>query len=174
MADGHHRYATYRVLQRQERATREAPAAGPWDFGLALLVDSGAYPPDLKAIHRVIPGLPPSPRPPPRPRAPGGSRTTRPCPTASPHSRRPPSPPSCWPTRTAPTCSPTPIPYSWPAPCPPTTPTAGTPSTPRSSRSSSSRWCGACTTATRTYASSTTTPKRPPTWPPARAAPRFC
>ncbi|SEH00573.1 Protein of unknown function [Nonomuraea solani] len=32
--------------------------AGPWDFGLALLVDSTAYPPDLKAIHRVIPGLP--------------------------------------------------------------------------------------------------------------------
>lgn len=30
----------------------------PWDFGLALLVDSSAYPPDLKAIHRVIPGLP--------------------------------------------------------------------------------------------------------------------
>ncbi|MEV4570849.1 DUF1015 domain-containing protein [Nonomuraea sp. NPDC049419] len=58
IADGHHRYATYRVLQRQERATRDAPAAGPWDFGLALLVDSGAYPPDLKAIHRVIPGLP--------------------------------------------------------------------------------------------------------------------
>ncbi|WP_440085032.1 DUF1015 family protein [Streptosporangium sp. LJ11] len=30
----------------------------PWDFGLALLVDSSAYPPDLKAIHRVIPELP--------------------------------------------------------------------------------------------------------------------
>ncbi|TMR03053.1 DUF1015 domain-containing protein [Nonomuraea turkmeniaca] len=119
IADGHHRYATYRVLQRQERATRlhhqgsttdpqhpdgptnlpdphhtsgppdqesptglpypndatsperretgqhaakgrPSPAEGlvaPWDFGLALLVDSTAYPPDLKAIHRVIPGL---------------------------------------------------------------------------------------------------------------------
>ncbi|MER6829745.1 DUF1015 domain-containing protein [Streptosporangium sp. NPDC000563] len=34
------------------------PEPGPWDFGLALLVDSSAYPPDLKAIHRVIPGLP--------------------------------------------------------------------------------------------------------------------
>ncbi|GAA3031156.1 DUF1015 domain-containing protein [Streptosporangium longisporum] len=32
---------------------------GPWDFGLALLVDSTAYPPNLKAIHRVVPGLPP-------------------------------------------------------------------------------------------------------------------
>ncbi|WP_271218467.1 DUF1015 family protein [Streptosporangium carneum] len=31
---------------------------GPWDFGLALLVDSSSYPPDLKAIHRVIPKLP--------------------------------------------------------------------------------------------------------------------
>ncbi|MEW9551832.1 DUF1015 family protein [Nonomuraea sp. NPDC050783] len=129
IADGHHRYATYRVLQRQERLTRPstepspasipaptsppapaptsppapaptsppAPAStpapppeparapdslitaqdpgpiprspvpyhrssttlvAPWDFGLALLVDSTAYPPDLKAIHRVIPGLP--------------------------------------------------------------------------------------------------------------------
>jgi hypothetical protein len=119
IADGHHRYATYRVLQRQERARRrqlertppdgtatahanhhtpaseaepsqhafasEAPSSqdtaiseaeptehtaaspqvshtadliAPWDFGLALLVDSAAYPPDLKAIHRVIPGLP--------------------------------------------------------------------------------------------------------------------
>lgn len=35
-----------------------AGGTGPWDFGLALLVDSTAYPPDLKAIHRVIPGLP--------------------------------------------------------------------------------------------------------------------
>ncbi|GAA1691642.1 DUF1015 domain-containing protein [Nonomuraea maheshkhaliensis] len=108
IADGHHRYATYRVLQRQEHATVHEPGisasrrdarhpherradagrtntgspttgapttgepttsesstgrastggTGPWDFGLALLVDSTAYPPDLKAIHRVIPGLP--------------------------------------------------------------------------------------------------------------------
>ncbi|NJP91171.1 DUF1015 domain-containing protein [Nonomuraea sp. FMUSA5-5] len=128
IADGHHRYATYRVLQRQERAAHRStpqhpqppaqsapphherpsrPAAqhhghssrpaserpahggasspspgngesasgsggfgqapeyseaafGPWDFGLALLVDSRAYPPDLQAIHRVIEGLPPA------------------------------------------------------------------------------------------------------------------
>ncbi|MFI6315872.1 DUF1015 family protein, partial [Nonomuraea sp. NPDC050556] len=73
IADGHHRYATYRELQRQEHShPTEQPAeqpAGPrpvgarelrqpWDFGLALLVDSSAYPPDLKAIHRVIPSLP--------------------------------------------------------------------------------------------------------------------
>ncbi|MFI6485463.1 DUF1015 family protein [Nonomuraea sp. NPDC050663] len=55
IADGHHRYATYRELQRRERAAGRGD--GPWDFGLALLVDSDAYPPDLKAIHRVIPGL---------------------------------------------------------------------------------------------------------------------
>jgi uncharacterized protein (DUF1015 family) len=30
---------------------------GPWDYGLALLVDSAAYPPKIGAIHRVIPGL---------------------------------------------------------------------------------------------------------------------
>lgn len=124
IADGHHRYATYRELQRQERThprpdARPAkrpeqpdvhaitgperadihatgperadvrPTTGPeradvhaatgperadagavmgsavgarglrqpWDFGLALLVDSSAYPPDLQAIHRVIPSL---------------------------------------------------------------------------------------------------------------------
>ncbi|MDA0637754.1 DUF1015 domain-containing protein [Nonomuraea sp. MCN248] len=130
IADGHHRYATYRILQRREHALhptlvppsqsrtgqpeptgpRQAtvdeaagpePTAGhrdepgpderdsrtghreppsgrenagrdaldseqppepvkrsPWDFGLALLVDTDAYPPELKAIHRVIPRLP--------------------------------------------------------------------------------------------------------------------
>ncbi|MFD0887257.1 DUF1015 family protein [Streptosporangium algeriense] len=39
--------------------TRDQPVEpGPWDFGLALLVDSDSYPPDLRAIHRVIPDLP--------------------------------------------------------------------------------------------------------------------
>jgi uncharacterized protein (DUF1015 family) len=51
IADGHHRYATYQALRRQY----EGP--GPWDYGLALLVDSIAYPPRLSAIHRVLPGL---------------------------------------------------------------------------------------------------------------------
>ena len=32
--------------------------AGPWDYGLAFLVDSSSYPPRLGAIHRVLPGLP--------------------------------------------------------------------------------------------------------------------
>lgn len=56
IADGHHRYATYRLLQREHHEAGDGP--GPWDYGLALLVDSTAYPPDLKPIHRVIPGLP--------------------------------------------------------------------------------------------------------------------
>jgi uncharacterized protein (DUF1015 family) len=55
IADGHHRYAAYRELQQHRRAAGDG--AGPWDFGLALLVDSAAYPPELGAIHRVIPGL---------------------------------------------------------------------------------------------------------------------
>jgi len=56
IADGHHRYAAYRELQQRRQAAGDGD--GPWDFGLALLVDSAAYPPELGAIHRVIPGLP--------------------------------------------------------------------------------------------------------------------
>jgi uncharacterized protein (DUF1015 family) len=51
IADGHHRYAAYRELQDA------MPGSGPWDYGLAFLVDADAYPPRLGAIHRVIPGL---------------------------------------------------------------------------------------------------------------------
>ena len=57
IADGHHRYAAYMDLQSQARASGRG--AGPWDFGLAFLVDSAAYPPRLGAIHRVLPGLAP-------------------------------------------------------------------------------------------------------------------
>ncbi len=57
IADGHHRYATYRALQARHRAAGNGP--GPWDRGLALLVDSTRYPPHLGAIHRVLPGLRP-------------------------------------------------------------------------------------------------------------------
>ncbi|WP_433472087.1 DUF1015 family protein [Spirillospora sp. CA-142024] len=57
IADGHHRYATYRALQARHRAAGDGP--GPWDAGLALLVDSTRYPPHLGAIHRVLPGLRP-------------------------------------------------------------------------------------------------------------------
>ena len=57
IADGHHRYAAYLKLQEQARGAGRG--AGPWDFGLAFLVDSAAYPPRIGAIHRVIPGLTP-------------------------------------------------------------------------------------------------------------------
>jgi len=56
IADGHHRYAAYLDIQRRRRAGNLG--RGPWDNGLALLVDSVAYPPRIDPIHRVIPGLP--------------------------------------------------------------------------------------------------------------------
>ncbi len=55
IADGHHRYAAY--LRLQERRRLAGDGSGPWDYGLALLVDSSGYPPHIGAIHRVIPGL---------------------------------------------------------------------------------------------------------------------
>jgi len=45
IADGHHRYAAYREMQDRERASGRA--AGPWDYGLAFLVDLAAYPPRI-------------------------------------------------------------------------------------------------------------------------------
>src|ERR1039457_6000855 len=57
IADGHHRYSAYLDLQRRRRAAGSGP--GPWDYGLALLVDGRAYPPRVGAIHRVIPHLDP-------------------------------------------------------------------------------------------------------------------
>ena len=57
IADGHHRYAAYLDLQAEMHAA--GLGAGPWDYGLAFLVDSAAYPPQLGAIHRVLPGLAP-------------------------------------------------------------------------------------------------------------------
>lgn len=51
IADGHHRYATYRELQQQLHQSR---GTGPWDFGLTLLVDSTSYGPQVHAIHRVV------------------------------------------------------------------------------------------------------------------------
>ena len=55
IADGHHRFATYRRLQAERRADGERQ--GPWDRGLALLVDSRTHPLRVQAIHRVVEGL---------------------------------------------------------------------------------------------------------------------
>ncbi len=52
IADGHHRYATYLELRRRYRRAGRGP--GPWDFGLALLIDSSQYPLQLGAIHRSL------------------------------------------------------------------------------------------------------------------------
>jgi len=49
IADGHHRYATYRQLQ-----ATHAGRPGPWDRGLTLLVDTSSYGPQVHPIHRVI------------------------------------------------------------------------------------------------------------------------
>jgi uncharacterized protein (DUF1015 family) len=54
IADGHHRYATY---QERQRRMRTADGSGPWDRGLALVVDTSEYGPQVHAIHRVISGL---------------------------------------------------------------------------------------------------------------------
>lgn len=56
IADGHHRYATY--LRHQADRHAAGAGTGPWDRGLALLVDASAYGPQVHAIHRVVPGLP--------------------------------------------------------------------------------------------------------------------
>ena len=57
IADGHHRYATY--LQRQAAHHEAGDGAGPWDFGLCLLVDATAFGPQVHPIHRVVPGVAP-------------------------------------------------------------------------------------------------------------------
>jgi uncharacterized protein (DUF1015 family) len=55
IADGHHRYAAYREL-RAEMSGADGDS-GPWDYGLAFLVDAQEYPLRLGAIHRVLPRL---------------------------------------------------------------------------------------------------------------------
>jgi uncharacterized protein (DUF1015 family) len=49
IADGHHRYATYRQLQADHDGE-----PGPWDRGLTLLVDTSSYGPQVHPIHRVV------------------------------------------------------------------------------------------------------------------------
>jgi uncharacterized protein (DUF1015 family) len=55
IADGHHRYTTYGYLRNEFHDA--GAGAGPWDAGLALLVDDSVATPDIRAIHRAIPGL---------------------------------------------------------------------------------------------------------------------
>ncbi len=55
IADGHHRYAASLRFQADQHAAGRGP--GPWDYGLAMLVDASAYPPRLGAVHRVLPAL---------------------------------------------------------------------------------------------------------------------
>lgn len=50
IADGHHRHAAYHRLLNEDTDPG-------WRHGLALLVDSDTHPPNLGAIHRVLPGL---------------------------------------------------------------------------------------------------------------------
>ncbi|MFJ9718159.1 DUF1015 domain-containing protein [Streptomyces sp. NPDC101213] len=52
IADGHHRWATYLRLRA------EHPSPGPWDDGLVLLVDTARHPLRVRAIHRLLHGLP--------------------------------------------------------------------------------------------------------------------
>lgn len=54
IADGHHRWATYLRL----RAEHAAP--GPWGEGMVLLVDTARHPLRVRAIHRLLHGLPPA------------------------------------------------------------------------------------------------------------------
>ncbi len=55
IADGHHRYATYRQYQAERHAAGDG--SGPWDFGLAFLVDATVSGPRVHAIHRAVTGL---------------------------------------------------------------------------------------------------------------------
>jgi uncharacterized protein (DUF1015 family) len=56
IADGHHRYATYLRYQEERHEAGDGP--GPWDTGLAFVVDASSYGPEVHAIHRVIAALP--------------------------------------------------------------------------------------------------------------------
>jgi len=55
IADGHHRYATYRHYQAERHAAGDGP--GPWDFGLTFLVDATVSGPQVHPIHRAVRGL---------------------------------------------------------------------------------------------------------------------
>lgn len=54
IADGHHRWATYLRLREEHPPS----AAGPWAYGLVLLVDTVRHPLQVRAIHRLLHRLP--------------------------------------------------------------------------------------------------------------------
>lgn len=54
IADGHHRWATYLRLREEHPAS----AAGPWAYGLVLLVDTARHPLQVRAIHRLLHRMP--------------------------------------------------------------------------------------------------------------------
>jgi uncharacterized protein (DUF1015 family) len=58
IADGHHRYAAYGELRASMRGAGHSD--GPWDYGLAFLVDADEYSLRLGPIHRVLPHLNPA------------------------------------------------------------------------------------------------------------------
>jgi uncharacterized protein (DUF1015 family) len=55
IADGHHRYEAY--LQHQAARRGDGEAGGPWDRGLAFLVNAAAFGAQVQAVHRVVVGL---------------------------------------------------------------------------------------------------------------------
>ncbi|MEX5635467.1 DUF1015 domain-containing protein [Parafrankia sp. FMc2] len=55
IADGHHRYATYRQYQAERHAAGDGD--GPWDHGLTFLVDATVSGPQVHPIHRAVRGL---------------------------------------------------------------------------------------------------------------------
>ncbi|MBA2444396.1 MAG: DUF1015 domain-containing protein [Nocardioidaceae bacterium] len=52
IADGHHRYAAY--LRNRDRHHASGEQSGPWEAGLALLVDQSQCPLQVGPIHRAI------------------------------------------------------------------------------------------------------------------------
>ncbi|MFE3603203.1 DUF1015 family protein [Streptomyces sp. NPDC059142] len=57
IADGHHRWATYLRLREEHSGAARGPA-GPWGYGLVLLIDTARYPLQVRSIHRLLRGLP--------------------------------------------------------------------------------------------------------------------
>ena len=53
IADGHHRWATY-----LQGCGPSITPAGPWSYGLVLLIDTARYPLRVRAIHRLLHRLP--------------------------------------------------------------------------------------------------------------------